>query len=305
MRLTHAFGPQVAPQCVAVIRAFQSPRPKIPSGNLSDLALARPTRYILGNSNSISALPGWISELNATNLQMASSSSAVQGIAPGAGPSNPTTIPLTSSTTPAQPAPSLFDPTHIPSLLPRIEHLATLLLTASRDPHSLNEPLTPEQREAVRQAHEERARIAREADKAARAAKGPNVALGANTDGDDEDSYSFFVGSRDNGSGNNDSKNATGPSDTATSTSMNEALLGRPTALREEIVREAQALKDAFASARRAVDALNGGDMDIREQTRLIEVLSEYGKHQNQVRNALLTGSEALLQSDRHPQPPS
>ncbi|KAE8226484.1 hypothetical protein CF319_g937 [Tilletia indica] len=245
---------------------------------------------------------------------MASSSSSwtIPGVAPATGSGNSTLAPgPSSSATQPQPTPTLFDPTHIPSLLPRIEHLVSLLLTASRDPHSLNEPLTAEQREAVRLAHEERARIAREADKAARAAKGPNVALGASTEGDDEDTYSFFVGSqmqsigsdpRGTGAGGTSMENGKDAATLSQSANLNEALLGRPTALREEIVREAQALKDAFASARRAIDALKGGDMDIPEQTRLIQVLSEYGTYQNQVRRALLTGSEPLLPSDRQEQ---
>ncbi|KAK0534683.1 hypothetical protein OC842_002551 [Tilletia horrida] len=243
-----------------------------------------------------------------------------------AGP--PSTSGLPPSAAPAADAtPSLFDPRHVPSLLPRIEHLVTLLLTASRDPHSLNEPLTPEQREAVRRTYEERARLAREAEKAARDAKGPNVALGASTEGDDEDTYSFFVGpqilGREGGNGepaqgdqgsNVDGKQKEQGQDASSSaepaagarlpppssvqgtgTTLNEALLGRPTALREEIVREAQALKDAFASARRAIDALEGGDMGVDEQAHLIDVLAEYAKHQDQVRHALFQGSHALL----------
>ncbi|KAK0543630.1 hypothetical protein OC846_006348 [Tilletia horrida] len=218
-----------------------------------------------------------------------------------------TTASSSSSSQPLQTS-SLFDPSHIPSLLPRIEHLVSLLLTASRDPHSLNEPLTPEQREAVKAEYEERARVAREAEQAAKNVRGPNVALGADADGDEQDSYYLFASSSDTllGSRLHEANTAADgpaartkslvPGAGARANNLNDALLGRPTPLQEEIVREAQSLKDAFAAARRAVDQLEGGDMSVEEQAGLIEVLTEYGRQQDEVRKVLIAKSDALLQ---------
>ncbi|KAL9933758.1 hypothetical protein V8E36_007416 [Tilletia maclaganii] len=224
-------------------------------------------------------------------------------MSPSVAPTAASTSAIPSSTTPQQQqAPSLFDPSHIPSLLPRIQTLIHLLLRAAQSPHSLNEPLTPEQRQAVQAAHEQRRRIAREAERAARDAKGPNVALGASTEGDDDDdAYAFFTGGHQQihvGSSSKGAATAQAVDDEGTKAGLNEALLGRPTALREDIVREAQALKDAFASARRAIDALEGGDMDVHEQAALIRVLAAHAARQDQVRLALFDGSAALLHSD-------
>lgn len=170
-----------------------------------------------------------------------------------------------------QQLPSLFDPTHLPTLYTRIEKLSGLVVEASRDAASLTaiadwEPPPSADYDRSEAALARGAQASADPSPPVRSSssyQGPNVALGASTDEDD----------------------ATAGYETALSLSFHNTVGGssddkakqtRPSALAESLVRESVGLRDAFRHAREAVQHLEGGEMDIEEQERLIATLENY-----------------------------
>lgn len=145
-----------------------------------------------------------------------------------------------------EPIPDLFDPTHIPTFTSRIHSILLLLSQATQDPNSLthSDPSTSistscdPQPQPQSQAHDSLPNPSN---------SGPNIALGAETE-DDAHLWSF-----DN--------------------QLSKTQKSEPTQLKKDIVAQSQALKDAFDRARKAIESLPGGEMDLVEQRKLIQRL--------------------------------
>lgn len=151
---------------------------------------------------------------------------------------------------------SLFDPRHIPTLLPRIRRLSELIVASNANANSLTASDEIKREDGPQGAGKS---DNFKASPSPDALQGPNVALGASTDDDD----------------------ATAGYETALSISFHNTVGDgsgniKPSALAQSLVRESMGLRDAFADARRAIDTLEGADMDIEEQERLITVLESY-----------------------------
>lgn len=156
----------------------------------------------------------------------------------------------------SDPSPSLFDPTHLPTLLPRILSLASLVAQASSSSDSLfmrtEAPGTapdgaPSQNEQQPQS-------------SVMAPSRPDITLGASSEEDVDVALQLI----------REHQAAAGAS------GGNYA----PTKLHGDLVREAKELDDAFRRARESVDGLKGKDLDVAEQEDLIEILENYRQRQ-------------------------
>lgn len=150
----------------------------------------------------------------------------------------------TESTTP-----SLFDPTHIPTFNQRIIHICQLLQQSSRNPNSLSTTITIPQPDSDSNPTSNQQTQSNTTN--LNSTSGPNVALGSTTE-DDVGLWQFD------------------------SNLLSKGPKSNPTQLTKDLVAHSQALQDAFDRARKAIQALPGGEMDIEEQERLIQSLKQY-----------------------------
>lgn len=151
---------------------------------------------------------------------------------------------------------SLFDPNHIPSLHSRITKISKLLVEASDNAKSLSVL-----KEEADGAHQKAIKNESEHVSALSSHKGPDIALGATTDDDTTTGYETAL-SLTVDRANDQGKNM------------------QPTELAKSLVTESTGLREAFVNARRAIDSLEGGDMDLAEQEKLIDLLENYSRVQ-------------------------
>lgn len=158
-------------------------------------------------------------------------------------------------------SPSLFDPTHLPTLLPRILSLASLVAQASSSSDSLfmrtEAPGTAPNTGAAAGAP---AQNEQQPHASASAPSRPDITLGASSE-EDVDVALQLIREHQAAAG------ASGGSYT-------------PTKLHGDLVREAKELDDAFRRAKESVDGLKGKDLDVAEQEDLIEILENYRQRQ-------------------------
>lgn len=152
----------------------------------------------------------------------------------------------TESTTP-----SLFDPTHIPTFNQRIIHICQLLQQSSRSPNSLSTTITQPDSDSDPTSNQQTQSNTTTTTTTLNSTSGPNVALGSTTE-DDVGLWQFD------------------------SNLLSKGPKSNPTQLTKDLVAHSQALQDAFDRARKAIQALPGGEMDIEEQERLIQSLKQY-----------------------------
>lgn len=152
--------------------------------------------------------------------------------------------------------PSLFAADHIPTLYHRIQKISKLLIQASDDANSLlvvqSDTLT---------AHE----VGKGLDDAKMketTSLRPDITMGAMTEDDVTDGYEAALALS---------------MDTEGREGQNQV---KRTELAYSIVRESQALRDAFQNAQAAIDSMEGGEMDIEEQEALLKLLQDYSDDQ-------------------------
>lgn len=147
----------------------------------------------------------------------------------------------------------LFDPTHIPTIYPRIQLLSRLLIEASNNAHSMAVP--QEQSTSVQTKAPTTA-----AASSANLISGPDLAMGAMDEDDVNDGFEATL---------------------TLSFGVDEGQQKvKRTELAQSIVRESRGLREAFDRAKVAIDSIKGGDMDIEEQERLIALLQSHSAEQ-------------------------
>jgi hypothetical protein len=148
---------------------------------------------------------------------------------------------------------NLFDPTHIPTIYPRIQLLSRLLIEASNSVHSLSiqeEQSTSDQAKPPTMA----------AASSSNVISGPDLAMGAMDEDDVNDGFEAAL---------------------SLSFGVDEGQQKiKRTELAQSIVRESRGLREAFDRAKVAINSIEGGEMDIEEQERLITLLRDYSAEQ-------------------------
>lgn len=161
-------------------------------------------------------------------------------------------LPDTSNTKAYTTPSNLFDSTHIPTLYPRIQSLSKLIIEASNNPHSLSIP--QEQPSSGSQA-----KLA-STSTTSNVISGPDLAMGAMDEDDVNDGFEAAL---------------------TLSFGIDEGQQKiKRTQLAHKIVSESRGLREAFDRARTAIDSIDGGEMDIDEQERLIRLLRDYSGEQ-------------------------
>jgi hypothetical protein len=163
---------------------------------------------------------------------------------------------LAKSTTP-----NLFDPSHIPTLFQRIHSISQLLIEASNDPDSLSIPKEQQQPGLRTQGNgNDYNADLKSSSNLSVAAAAPGIVMGSTTEDDVNSGYEAALALSLEGG------------------AQQENIKG--TELAHKIVKESQGLRDAFQRAKEAVNNLEGGNMDIEEQERLIHLLQSYSQEQ-------------------------
>ncbi|PWN89440.1 hypothetical protein FA10DRAFT_145345 [Acaromyces ingoldii] len=180
----------------------------------------------------------------------------------------------------SDPSPSLFDPTHLPTLLPRILSLASLVAQASSSSDSLfmrtEAPGTaPDTGAATGAPSQNEQQPQSSAPAPAPAPLRPDITLGASSEEDVDVALQLI----------REHQAAAGAS------GGNYA----PTKLHGNLVREAKELDDAFRRAKESVDGLKGKDLDVAEQEDLIEILENFRQRQETVRGNFTQRADTLL----------
>lgn len=142
--------------------------------------------------------------------------------------------------------PSLCDPALLPSIVPRIQTIARLLLQARDTPLERDDKEDPH-------SHSERA------DASVIDTTPTSLALGTITNDDDDDDES-------------------GPWSRMASTGITMRRI--PTSILAQIAQETAQLRSTFAAAHEAVDAAPGADMSIEDQHTLLANLEAYAQRQ-------------------------
>lgn len=146
-------------------------------------------------------------------------------------------------------APSnLFDPSHIPTLYPRIQLLSRLIIEASNNPHSLSIP-----QEQISDSNQ--AKAASTTTKSD-VISGPDLAMGAMDEDNVNDGFEAAL---------------------TLSFGIDEGQQNiKRTELAHRVVSESGGLREAFDRAKAAIDLIDGGEMDIDEQEKLIKLLRDH-----------------------------
>ncbi|PWN53887.1 Metallo-dependent phosphatase [Violaceomyces palustris] len=148
---------------------------------------------------------------------------------------------------------NLFDANAAPTLLSRIRRLCDLLSLAAKDGSSLTKPLAQGDGAGGGDSQIVDLSVAPMEDVDSFSG-GPNIALGAIAD-DDFGAYGYDFGA---GSSNEVKK------------------VAEPSQLSKDLVKEAKELKEAFDGLKKAATELEGGEMDLEEQSSLIKRLEAY-----------------------------
>lgn len=172
--------------------------------------------------------------------------------------------PTTKSQDHQSDVPDLFDPTHIPTIFLRIQTISRLLIEASNSAHSL---LIPQEQQQQKQQQQQQANgngSHNEENVSSTSnyiSSGPDFAMGAMDEDDVNSGFEAILGSSLENDGEHQEK-------------------AKRTELAHTIVKESRGLRDAFDRARVAINSLDGGEMDIDEQERLISMLQDYREEQ-------------------------
>lgn len=147
---------------------------------------------------------------------------------------------------------NLFDPTHIPTILPRIQLLSRLLIEASNSANSLS--VSQEQPSNTSN------QVKPTTTTTTTIISGPDLAMGAMDEDDVNDGFEAAL---------------------TLSFGVDEGQQKiKRTELAHDIVRESRALREAFDRASNAINSIEGGEMDIEEQEKLIKLLRDYSGEQ-------------------------
>lgn len=157
--------------------------------------------------------------------------------------------------------PDLFDPTHIPTIFPRIQSISRLLIEASNTAHSLSIPQQQQQVDENGANNQTKVPATTIASTSNFVSSGPDFAMGAMDEDDVNSGFEAALGFSFNNDGDHQEKI-------------------KRTELAHTIVKESRGLRDAFDCAREAINNLEGGEMDIDEQEMLILMLEKYREEQ-------------------------
>lgn len=190
---------------------------------------------------------------------------------PGPAPTSGTTGPTSSAApaAPQAPLPDIFDPSLIPSILPRIQRVLSLLQTAAQ-PGPEGALVLPAEGSANGDADGRGSSTQSQAqngetEPAPRYDSAPSIALGQVSD-DDTSLYDFLFSSAAGGAGGAGAAgNGAGAGGGA-----------RPTELSLALLKEARELRDVYRTAMRAAKGMPGGEWGEEEVKEMVGTLEEW-----------------------------